>query len=150
MAMRAATLRCPWCASRRTFLRGWFRRHPRCRSCGIAWSREVGFELGAVTISTILTFGAITVCMAVGFVATAPDIPVLPLMLAIGAVGVVVPVVAYPFSYTLWLAFDLAVHPPEADELRAAAAAVAAGHDDVEGDGDGAQRDERPARTRSR
>jgi hypothetical protein len=88
--------------------------------------------------------------MAVGFVATAPDIPVLPLMLAIGAVGVVVPIVAYPFSYTLWLAFDLAVHPPEADELRAAAAAVAAGHDDVEGDVDGAQRDERPARTRSR
>jgi hypothetical protein len=141
MAMRAATLRCPWCASRRTFLRGWFRRHPRCRSCGIAWSREVGFELGAVTISTILTFGAITVCMAVGFVATAPDIPVLPLMLAIGA---------YPFSYTLWLAFDLAVHPPEAAELRAAAAAVAAGGADADGDVDVAQRDERPARTRSR
>lgn len=88
--------------------------------------------------------------MAVGFVATAPDIPVLPLMLAIGAVGVVVPVVAYPFSYTLWLAFDLAVHPPEAAELRAAAAAVAAGDADAAGDVDVAQRDERPARTRSR
>jgi uncharacterized protein (DUF983 family) len=144
MAVRAAMLRCPWCGSRRTFLRGWFRRHPRCRTCGIAWSREVGFELGAVTISTILTFGAIAVCMAVGFVATAPDIPVLPLMLAIGAVGVVVPVVAYPFSYTLWLAFDLAVHPPEAAELDAAAAAVAAG------EGEPVQRVERPARTRSR
>ncbi len=104
----------------------------------------MGFELGAVTISTILTFGAIAVCMAVGFVATAPDIPVLPLMLAIGAVGVVVPVVAYPFSYTLWLAFDLAVHPPEAAELDAAAAAVAAG------EGEPVQRVERPARTRSR
>jgi uncharacterized protein (DUF983 family) len=146
MAVRAAMLRCPWCGSRRTFLRGWFRRHPRCRTCGIAWSREVGFELGAVTISTILTFGAIAVCMAVGFVATAPDIPVLPLMLAIGAVGVVVPIVAYPFSYTLWLAFDLAVHPPEAAELSAAAAAAAVAADEGEPD----QRVERPARTRSR
>jgi uncharacterized protein (DUF983 family) len=150
MAVRAATLRCPWCGSRRTFLRGWFRRHPRCRTCGIAWSREVGFELGAVTISTILTFGAIAICMAVGFVVTAPDIPVLPLMLGIGAVGVVVPVVAYPFSYTLWLAFDLAVHPPEAAELSAAAAAVAAGDTDATAGAAAVQRDERPARTRAR
>lgn len=145
MTLRALRLCCPWCGSRRTFLHGWFRRHPRCRTCGVAWRREAGFELGAVTISTILTFGAITVCMAVGFVATAPDIPVLPLMLAIGAVGVIVPVVAYPFSYTLWLAFDLAAHPPEAAELRAAADAVATGTTS------GAdQRAERLARTRSR
>lgn len=100
--------------------------------------------MGAVTVNTAITFGAVAICMAVGFVATAPDIPVAPLMLAIGAVGVVVPVVAYPFSYTLWLAFDLAVHPPEADELaaaRASAEVTAAG---------GVQRDERRARTRSR
>ncbi len=110
----------------------------------------MGFELGAVTISTILTFGAIAICMAVGFVVTAPDIPVLPLMLGIGAVGVVVPVVAYPFSYTLWLAFDLAVHPPEAAELSAAAASVAAGDTEPPADAAVVQRDERPARTRSR
>ena len=110
----------------------------------------MGFELGAVTISTILTFGAIAICMAVGFVVTAPDIPVLPLMLGIGAVGVVVPVVAYPFSYTLWLAFDLAVHPPEAAELSAAAAAVAARDTDATAGATAVQRDERPARTRSR
>jgi uncharacterized protein (DUF983 family) len=145
MALRALSLRCPWCANRRTFLRGWFRRHPRCRTCGIAWNREVGFELGAVTVSTILTFGAITICMALGFVATAPEIPVVPLMLVCGAVGVLVPVLAYPFSYTLWLAFDLAVHPPDDDELTAAARAMAEGVVD-----DAGQRDVRRARTRSR
>lgn len=36
----------------------------------------------------------------------------------VGGVGVLAPVIAYPFNYTLWRAFDLAVHPPEAAELR--------------------------------
>ena len=121
MLWRAVTLRCPWCASRRTFLRGWFRRHDRCRTCGIRWHREDGFELGAVAVNTIVTFGALTVAMAVGFVATVPDIPVLPFVAILAAVAVVIPVVIYPFTFTMWLAFDLAVHPPEADELVEAA-----------------------------
>jgi uncharacterized protein (DUF983 family) len=123
MMLRGLTLRCPWCASRRTFIRGWFHRHERCRTCGIKWHREEGFELGAVTMNTIVTFGALTIAMVVGFVRTSPDIPVLPFVLALGAVAVVVPVVIYPFTYTMWLAFDLAVHPPDAAELAEAAAA---------------------------
>lgn len=119
-------LLCPWCGHRRTFLRGWFRRHDRCRTCGIRWQREVGFELGAVTVNTIVTFGVLTIAMAVGFVVTAPNIPVLPLVVSLFAVALVVPVLIYPFTYTVWLAFDLAVHPPDAAELREAMLAVAA------------------------
>jgi uncharacterized protein (DUF983 family) len=121
MAWRAITLRCPWCAQRRTFIRGWFRRYDRCRTCGLRWRREEGFELGALTMNTIVTFGALTIAMVVGFVVTAPDIPVLPFVLALAAVAVVVPIVIYPFTYTLWLAFDLRVHPPESAELADAA-----------------------------
>ncbi len=124
---RALLLRCPWCASRRTFVRGWFRRHDRCRTCGIGWRREEGFELGAVTMNTIVTFGAITVAMTAGLIITSPDIPVLPFVLIMFVVALVVPVAIYPFTYTMWLAFDLAVHPPDAAELRDAMAAVAAG-----------------------
>jgi uncharacterized protein (DUF983 family) len=124
MMMRAMRLRCPWCASRRTFLRGWFRRHERCRTCGLRWHREVGFELGAVTMNTVVTFGALTLLMAIGFVATAPDIPVLPFVLGLAVAAVLVPIALYPFTYTMWLAFDLAVHPPEQAELDAARSAV--------------------------
>ena len=141
MLGRAALLRCPWCGSRRTFLRGWFKRHDRCRTCGIRWHREAGFELGTVTVNTIITFGALTTVMAIGFVTTAPDIPVLPFVLALFAVAMIVPVVIYPFTYTIWLAFDLAVHPPERAELDEAAAAMigAAGSGDA-GDGSGQRR----------
>jgi uncharacterized protein (DUF983 family) len=125
MMLRAVTLRCPLCASRRTFIRGWFRRYDRCRTCGITWHREVGFELGAVTVNTIVTFGALTIAMVVGFVRTSPDIPVLPFVLSLAAVAVVVPILIYPFTYTMWLAFDLAVHPPDKTELAAAHAALA-------------------------
>ena len=125
MLVRAALRRCPWCGSRRTFLRGWFTRHDRCRTCGIRWCREEGFELGAVTINTIVTFLTITVGMVIGFVATAPDIAVVPMLVVLGAVAVVMPIAIYPFTYTLWLAVDLAMHRPEPAELAQAAAGVA-------------------------
>lgn len=127
MMGRAVLLKCPWCGSRPTFIRSWFRRHDRCCTCGIAWCREEGFELGTVTVNTIVTFGALVSAMAAGFVITAPDIPVLPFVLSLFAVALVVPVVIYPFTYTTWLAFDLAVHPPERTELDEAASAVASG-----------------------
>jgi hypothetical protein len=46
---------------------------------------------------------------------------VLPFVLGLAVVAVVVPIVIYPFTYTMWLAFDLAVHPPEAAEIDEAA-----------------------------
>lgn len=127
MLGRAIALHCPWCGGRKTFVRRWFQRYERCRTCGIRWHREDGFELGAVTMNTVVTFGALTTAMTVGFVVTSPDIPVLPFVLALAVVAVIVPVLVYPFTYTMWLAFDLAVHPPERAELDGAMRAVADG-----------------------
>jgi uncharacterized protein (DUF983 family) len=124
MTRRAIVLRCPWCGSRRTFIRGWLGKHDRCRTCGLRWRREEGFELGAVTVNTVLTFIVLTAAMTVGFVLTSPDIPVAPMVLSLIGVAVLMPIVIYPFTFTIWLAFDLAVHRPEAAELAEAAAAV--------------------------
>jgi hypothetical protein len=70
-----------------------------------------------VIMNTFATFIMLTVFMVIGFVRTSPDIPVLPFVLGLAVVAVVVPIVIYPFTYTMWLAFDLAVHPPEAAEI---------------------------------
>ncbi len=56
---------------------------------------------------------------------TLPDVPLVPMMVGIGLVALCTPIAVYPVSYTMWLAFDLAVHPPDAAELDAAARAVA-------------------------
>jgi uncharacterized protein (DUF983 family) len=125
MLLRAAVLHCPWCGSRRTFVRSWFGRHERCRTCGIRWHREEGSELGAVTVNTLVTFLAIAIGMAIGFIATAPDVAVVPMLVVLGAIALLMPIAIYPFTYTLWLAIDLAMHRPEPPELADAAAAVA-------------------------
>ena len=82
--------------------------------------------LGAVTINTIVTFGAILVVLVVGMVVGYPEIPVVPIVAGCVAVAVVVPVVIFPFTYTIWGAIDLAMHPLDAAEAADAAAAVGA------------------------
>ncbi len=122
MVGRAVRLRCPWCGARRTFVRRWLWRDERCRTCGIRWNREVGFELGPMTLNIIATFLVLVVAMTVVVAATLPDIPVHTTVIVLVAGAVVLPVLLYPFGYTLWLAGDLAAHPPSTDELADAAA----------------------------
>ncbi|HTH05327.1 MAG TPA: DUF983 domain-containing protein [Ilumatobacteraceae bacterium] len=122
---RRALLRCcPWCGARKTFIRRWLGRYDRCRTCGIKWHREHGFELGPTSLNVVITFFILGVGMVVGFVATAPDFNVGVLTTVFIALAIIVPIVAYPWTYTLWLAVDLAAHPPDERELAEAAAAA--------------------------
>lgn len=115
---RGVTRRCAWCGDRRAFFLGWFRRQEWCRSCGHAYRRgDEAFELGAVTANIILTFLALLTTVLVAVVATAPDVPVIGVMVAAGAVGLVGPAVFYPVSFTLWQAIDLWMRPPTPAEL---------------------------------
>jgi uncharacterized protein (DUF983 family) len=127
MFRRALTRRCPHCGARRTFIRRWLWRFDRCRSCGIRWHREHGFELGPIALNVVITFFTLGVSMAVAFALTAPDIPVVGFMIGFISAAVLVPMVAHPFTFTLWLAFDLAVRKPDQAELADAARAVAEG-----------------------
>lgn len=124
MVRRALRVRCPWCGARKTFVRTWLGKYPRCRTCGIRWRREEGFELGPLALNTFVTFLVLAIAMTIGFIQTSPDIPVAPLVFGLVAIAVLLPVVLYPITFTVWLAFDLAVHRPAAAELAEAAAAV--------------------------
>ena len=66
-----------------------------------------------MTINIIVVFGTLIVGLVVGVVVTSPDIAVVPLVVVLGAVAIVLPIVIYPVSYTLWQAVDLAMHPPD-------------------------------------
>jgi uncharacterized protein (DUF983 family) len=118
LVWRGARRRCPWCGDRRAYFTGWFSKQDACRRCGTPWRRgDVGFELGAATVNTIITFGLLVVGTAVGVIATTPDIPVVGIVVMLVAIAVIVPVAIYPVSYTLWQALDLMMRPPEAGEL---------------------------------
>ena len=114
MLWRGVRRHCPWCGGRGAFFTGWFSKQERCRTCGIGWRRGYeGFELGALAISAIVCLGFLIVGLGVGIIATSPDIPVLPMVLALGGAAIVLPVLVYPVSYTTWQAVDLAMRPPE-------------------------------------
>ena len=110
LVQRALRRRCPYCGSK-GFLKGWFRLAERCPNCGLATDRVVGHWVGAVGMNTILTFGALFVVLIVGLLASYPDIAVLPVLLTSVAVAVVLPIVAWPYSQTLWTAVDIMMRP---------------------------------------
>jgi uncharacterized protein (DUF983 family) len=114
MAWRGLRRRCAWCGGRGAFFTGWFHKQDRCRTCGIEWRRGYeGFELGALAISAVLVLGTLVAAMTVGLVLTLPDVDVLPLLLILGAGAIVLPILLYPISWTLWQAVDLTMRPPE-------------------------------------
>lgn len=127
MLWRGARRRCAWCGGRGAFLKGWFRKQPHCRSCGIGWQRGYeGFELGAMTVNVILSFGLLIVGLVVGIVLTLPDVQVRNLVIELGIAAVLLPLFFYPISYTLWQGVDLMMHPPIADDFALAVAAAPA------------------------
>ena len=118
LLVRGITRRCAWCGDRKGYFLGWFKRQERCRACGHAYRRgDDAFELGAITANIILTFGSLLLTVLVMVSLTAPDVPVLGVMLAAGAVGLFGPAIFYPVSFTLWQAIDLWMRRPTAAEL---------------------------------
>lgn len=114
MLWRGVRRRCPWCGGRGAFFTGWFAKQDRCRTCGIDWRRGYeGFELGALAISAFVCLGSLIVGLSIGAIATSPDIPVREMILALGAGAIILPVVVYPVSYTVWQAVDIAMRPPD-------------------------------------
>ena len=113
--LRALRRRCPICAHRPIFA-GWFELRPTCGRCGLRFERREGEFVGAVGVNTIVTFGALLIFVVAAAITTAPDMPVVPLIIGAAALTIIVPIVMYPFSKTLWLATDLVMLPLEDGE----------------------------------
>jgi uncharacterized protein (DUF983 family) len=107
MLSRGATRRCARCGSGHLFRR-WVQMVPDCPRCGLHFEREAGYWAGALAINIILVGGVFTIAFVVALVLTAPDIPVAPLLAIFVPLTIVGPIVAYPFSKTLWVAIDRA------------------------------------------
>lgn len=115
---RALRLRCPNCGGGPVFST-WFRMRAHCPACGLPLERgEEGYQVGSYMFNIIaaeLLFAA----LFLGIVAaTWPDPPWLALQLGGGALMVAAPFAFFPFSKTLFLAFDLVFRPATRDELR--------------------------------
>ncbi len=117
LVLRALRLRCPNCGGGPIF-RSWFRMCLHCPVCHLALERgEEGYQVGSYMFNIIaaeLIFAAIFIG---GLWLTWPSPPWDMLLYGGVALMVVVPFLFFPFSKTLFLAFDLVFRPPGRDEF---------------------------------
>lgn len=113
MLARGLLKRCAICGGGKLFTR-WFRMKERCPTCGYLFEREEGFFLGAYVINLAIAQGMVIVLAIVPLIvrlASDPDASIAPFIVG-GAIGALVaPMLFYPWSKTIWTAFDLMLRP---------------------------------------
>ncbi len=118
MLGRSLLKRCPLCGSGQLFTR-WFRMKDRCPRCGYLYEREEGFFLGAYVINLAIAQSLVILLAIVPLIvrlANDPEASIVPFVVG-GLVGAVAaPVFFYPWSKTIWTAFDLMLRPASATE----------------------------------
>ncbi len=113
MLVRGLLRRCPRCGAGHLF-RHWLHLVPDCPRCGLHFEREEGYWAGALAINIAIA-GAVFVLVFIPWAAlTVPDIPVVPILAVAIPLMIVVPIVAYPWSKTVWMAIDRAFLEPHA------------------------------------
>ncbi len=95
--------RCPRCGVGRLFS-GWFSMRPACSECGLDFRREPGFYLGSIYINYGLTALLVTAAYFGLYFSTEIDSQVL--LWSLLAFCLLFPVWFFPYSRSLWLAFD--------------------------------------------
>ena len=107
MLARGAIKRCAECGSGRLFER-YFKMKDDCPRCGLHFEREEGYWTGAMMINLGVT-EVIFLILFVGLaVAWWPDPPWIRILIILLVVNLMVPILFFPFSKTLWLAADRA------------------------------------------
>ncbi len=114
---RALRLRCPACGGGPVFLR-WYRICPVCPACGISFARgERGYWLGAYFINLMAVEALFAGLFGIALWWTWPDPPWEAIEWGLAAAMVLFPFLLYPWSHTLFLAFDLLMRPPTEEDF---------------------------------
>ncbi|MDP9019489.1 MAG: DUF983 domain-containing protein, partial [Actinomycetota bacterium] len=88
----------------------------RCPQCGLRFERIEGHWLGALGLNTVVSFATLFAVVVAGLVLSAPHYRMAPLLGAALATAVVVPLLFFPSSRTLWTAVDILMRPLEPGE----------------------------------
>jgi uncharacterized protein (DUF983 family) len=111
VVLRGLVRHCGRCGSGHLY-KGWFKLVDRCPKCGYLFDREEGFFLGAFVINFVVTELLLGVILGVMIVQEASSGSVsLPVLFTVAAAEtILVPIVFYPFSKTIWAAIDMVMH----------------------------------------
>lgn len=109
---RALRRRCPYCDHGGIY-DGYFALKERCPTCGVQFAREDGYFLGAYAFNLVFSeFLALILALTLIFASPLRDAGLLwQEVVAIG-LAVAFPIIVFPYSRGVWMAIDLAFHPP--------------------------------------
>ena len=116
--LRGATLRCPRCGGG-GILRSWFKLKHECPTCGLVLDRgETDYWYGgyAVNFVTAESLGVAIILGAIYF--SWPKVNWTVVQWGAPVVMIILPILFFPFSRTLWLAWDLCFRPEEPGDNR--------------------------------
>ena len=115
--VRALRLRCPNCGGGPIFT-SWSRLLPVCPVCGLGLERgEEGYWLGAYFVNLMAVETVFSIWMVGFLLVTWPNPPWELFQITTIILMVVFPFVFFPFSKTLFLAFDLLVRPATEEDF---------------------------------
>ncbi|MBI3002357.1 MAG: DUF983 domain-containing protein [candidate division NC10 bacterium] len=105
---RGTRLRCPRCGAGPLF-RGPFRMHEECLACLLPFEQEQGYFVGAIYVNYAAT-ALVLVAVFVVF-QLFPGVPILLQLLLGGFLAVLVPLIFFRHSRSLWMSLDYIVNP---------------------------------------
>ena len=112
---RALRLRCPVCGGGPIFS-SWFNIRESCPACDRWLERDEGYYTGAMALNLIVAEGIFIVGFVAALILTWPTPPWQILTWGGAIVAVLMPLLFYPFSKTLWIALDVLMHADDPSE----------------------------------
>jgi uncharacterized protein (DUF983 family) len=115
--VRALRLRCPHCGGGPIFVT-WSRLVPNCPVCGLGLERgEQGYWLGAYFFNLMAVETVFSVWVPGFLWLTWPSPPWGVFQITTAILMVIFPIFFFPYSKSLFLAFDLYIRPPTDDDF---------------------------------
>ena len=108
LLIRGLRQRCPVCGKGKLY-QGIFKMYDNCPVCGYHFEREEGYFTSAMAINIVISEFIVAAFLIP--LAANPAIPMLPIMLIGLPITVILPLLFYRHSRSLWMSMDLWLNP---------------------------------------
>ncbi len=103
---------CPYCGNGGVF-RDFFTLRESCPTCGVTFEREEGYFLGGYAINMIVAESlALAIALVAILMTGLRHAEVIWQVLVAVSLATLLPIIFFPYSRGVWMALDLAFHPP--------------------------------------
>ncbi|HVB75680.1 MAG TPA: DUF983 domain-containing protein [Ktedonobacteraceae bacterium] len=112
MLRRGLRQRCPVCGRGKIFV-GFFKTYEHCPVCGYAFEREPGYYTGAMAVNLVVS--ELLIAIIAVPLAASQAVPVVDLIILGCTLPILLPVLFYRPTKSLWMSFDHFLHPANND-----------------------------------